>query len=52
LDVCSWCRKVKANARWLEVEEAVNALGLLLELALPPTNHGICPDCSHLLRGA
>ncbi len=48
--VCSWCRRVEVNARWLEVEEAVSALGLFQEPALPAISHGICPDCSHLLK--
>jgi hypothetical protein len=34
----------------LDVEEAVEALGLLQEPALPAINHGICPDCSLLLK--
>jgi hypothetical protein len=50
LYVCSWCRRVAVDARWLDVEEAVEALGLFLQPALPAISHGICPDCSHTLR--
>lgn len=50
LHVCSWCRKVEVARRWLDVEDAVEALGLLQEPALPAISHGICPECSHLLK--
>ncbi len=51
LCVCSWCRSVDVDGRWLDVEEAVDALGFLQEPALPAISHGICPDRSLALRG-
>lgn len=45
LRVCGWCKKVKANDRWLEVEEAVSALALFDQPRLPAVTHGICEAC-------
>ena len=49
LEMCSWCKKVKAPD-WVEVEEGVARLGLFQEPGLPRVSHGICPDCSRVLR--
>jgi hypothetical protein len=47
LAICSWCGRIpsEGGARWLEVEEAVSALGLFEGDALPRLSHGICEDC-------
>jgi hypothetical protein len=46
LIVCSWCKKVQLPERdWVEVEAAVEALGLFEEAQLPQLSHGICPPC-------
>jgi hypothetical protein len=50
--VCSWCRRVRAGERWVEIEEAVQAMGLLLEPQLPAITHAICPRCGEDLRRA
>jgi hypothetical protein len=43
--VCSWCKRVRVNrGLWLEVEQAVSALGLL-ESEPPGITHTICTDC-------
>ena len=46
LTVCSWCKAVETNHAWVEVEQAVERLGLLDAQALPQISHGICPACS------
>lgn len=48
--ICSWCRQVRTGERWLEVEEAVEAMGLLLDHQLPAITHAICPRCAQELR--
>ena len=45
--VCGWCNRVAvAPSDWLEVEEAVAALGLFAEPRPPQITHGICEECS------
>ena len=46
LMVCSWCKAVEADHMWLEMERAVERLGVLAAQVLPPISHGICPPCS------
>ena len=43
--VCSWCKRVKVNDHWLEVEDAVKLLGLFNAARMPRISHGICPHC-------
>lgn len=38
--VCSWCRRLGHQGRWLTMEEFFNS-----RLATE-TSHGICPDCA------
>ena len=45
LYICSWCKRVQVNQRWLEVEKAVRELELFENEPLPQTSHGICPRC-------
>lgn len=48
--MCNWCKRVAlASGEWLEVEQAVHALGLLEEAVCPAISHGVCPDCRHRL---
>ena len=44
LSVCSWCRGVLVEHRWVEVEAAIEELDLFGD-AMPRISHGICPDC-------
>ncbi|MET0552500.1 MAG: hypothetical protein ABW221_05650 [Vicinamibacteria bacterium] len=51
LSVCSWCRRIRvAESGWVEVEEAVAARDLFDGGPLPLLTHGICADCTSLLR--
>lgn len=45
LQVCSWCRKVRLDKGWVEVEEAIAALHLFEAPELPNVSHGVCPNC-------
>ncbi|HEY8995902.1 MAG TPA: hypothetical protein VIM71_14650 [Lacunisphaera sp.] len=42
--VCSWCRKVGHEGRWLTMEEY---FGSKFDTE---TSHGICPECANTLR--
>ncbi len=44
--MCSWCKRVKLDERWVEVEEYVASTGLMEEERLPQLSHGLCPDCA------
>jgi ActR/RegA family two-component response regulator len=50
LAVCGWCNRVEADGRWVEVEVAVDLLGLFGDSPLPQLQHVICPMCSLRLR--
>lgn len=44
--VCAWCQRVAVGPEeWLEVEDAVNRLGLLQAESLPALTHGMCQAC-------
>ena len=45
LVVCSWCQRVRVDARWLDAEEAVARLQLFDRLHLPRMTHTICEAC-------
>ncbi len=53
LTMCSWCKRVRLpNDEWVQVEQAVQALGLFGGAPLPHVTHGICPACSDSLNAA
>lgn len=44
--VCSWCKQVKvAEGQWLEIEAAIDELGLFHAQPVPRISHGMCPAC-------
>lgn len=46
LDICGWCKRVHvSDEQWVEVEEAIELLGLFDAPTMPHLSHGICPDC-------
>jgi hypothetical protein len=45
LVVCSWCKKVKDDPDWLEIEFAVDNNPQLQGESLPRMTHGICKPC-------
>lgn len=50
LEMCSWCKKVRVDGDWHEVEEAVARAQLFEAEALPQVTHGICQPCFHGMR--
>ena len=45
LKMCGWCKAVLVDHAWIEVEQAVERLGILADRILPQISHGMCPDC-------
>ncbi len=45
LAACGWCKKIRVESGWKEVEDAVVALALFDAPALPSLTHAICEDC-------
>ncbi|MES2357438.1 MAG: PAS domain-containing protein [Gemmatimonadota bacterium] len=51
LVMCAWCKHIPLSTdRWVEAEEAVDALGLFSGSPLPALTHGICPSCFNALE--
>ena len=51
LKVCSWCKLVEVSeARWLEVEDAIEELSLFDAGMLPELRHCNCPKCVASIR--
>lgn len=51
MKICSWCKKVEVDERfWVEVEEAIEHLGLFGVSPLPQLTHGICPTCLQYVK--
>ena len=50
LKMCGWCKKIAMpDKRWVEVEEAVDALNLFAAVRVPKISHGICEECHSAL---
>jgi hypothetical protein len=45
LRMCSFCKRVKADEVWCEVEEAMARLKLFEAASIPSISHGVCPPC-------
>jgi hypothetical protein len=53
LRMCSWCKKVDVGKdTWLEVEDAVNVLGLFSCAEIQQISHTMCPACFSALDDA
>lgn len=47
VSICSWCKQVKlAEDDWVEIEDAVELLGLFEANVLPQLTHSLCPNCT------
>jgi hypothetical protein len=46
LEICSFCKRIALDNRWLEVEEAVLKRRLFDCEPLPTTRNRVCPDCA------
>jgi hypothetical protein len=45
VSMCSWCKRVRAGDDWLEVEPALDKLGIDPHDPMPGVSHGICQRC-------
>jgi hypothetical protein len=52
LTMCGWCDRFLVDGEWVEIEVAVERLGLFRHPELPRISHDICPDCSAMLLAA
>ncbi len=52
LTMCGWCDRFLVDGEWVEIEVAVERLGLFQQAELPKIDHDICPDCSEMLLAA
>lgn len=44
--MCAWCKRIDTgSSTWVEVEQAMQSLGLVDRDPLPGITHGICGDC-------
>jgi hypothetical protein len=50
ITVCSWCKRVNVDGRWVEVEMAVASLRLFERRQQPQVSHGICDACDRFMR--
>lgn len=51
LVVCSWCVKVKlSDGQFVEIDDAVDAMGLFRDAPIPRVTHGICTACRGRLK--
>ena len=49
--VCSWCKRLAVANEWVEVEVAVERLGLFAGQPLIGITHGMCPGCFARIMG-
>lgn len=46
LTICSWCKRIRVDKKnWVEVEQAIEQLGLFGASLLPQLSHEMCPRC-------
>ncbi|MCX8065919.1 MAG: hypothetical protein N3G21_12235, partial [Candidatus Hydrogenedentes bacterium] len=50
LVMCSWCKKVKTQAGWLELEEVLNKEKIFIKREIPQISHGICEECYSVIK--
>jgi hypothetical protein len=47
--MCSWCKRLEARGRWIEIEEAAREFGILESNDVPEVTHGLCPSCERTI---
>jgi hypothetical protein len=52
ITMCSWCDRFKLGGIWVEVEDAVSALGLTGGADLPTIGYDLCDRCGGMLERA
>lgn len=48
--MCAWCNKILHNNKFIEMEHAINEIGLFIDEGIPRFTHGICNDCKQKLE--
>lgn len=48
--MCAWCNKILHNNKYIEMEYAINEIGLFIDEGIPHFTHGICSDCKQKLE--
>lgn len=51
LSMCSWCKQVQLEGEWIDVDRAVDRLGLFTDDRAITISHGICVRCRDELLG-
>ena len=49
--MCSWCKKIRQDGRWLELDQAITVLRLFETRLLPAISHGACEECVDRILG-
>jgi hypothetical protein len=52
ITMCSWCDRFMVERTWVEIEQAVNDLGLTNGSDLPSIDYALCDRCSGMLSRA
>jgi len=52
LHACSWCKRIDIGGHWLEVDAAIDVLGLLVQRPLRPVVYVTCPTCHAAVTAA
>ncbi|TLS67816.1 hypothetical protein FE236_08090 [Mariprofundus erugo] len=52
LPICSFCKKIRLDEKWLEVEQVTNQLRLFEAERMPVLISACCPDCSRMVHAA
>ncbi|MBD3331236.1 hypothetical protein GF356_00175 [candidate division GN15 bacterium] len=50
LVMCGWCKKVRVDSTWVEIEAALEPLQLMDRWPLPAISHGICEQCAEAME--
>jgi hypothetical protein len=45
LKMCSWCKRIRLPAGWMDIEAAARVNGIFERGGLPEISHGMCPKC-------
>lgn len=50
--LCSWCKRVRSDSGWVEVETAAESLDLFGGASRPRLSHGICEACERSVKAS
>jgi hypothetical protein len=43
--MCSWCKRIRHQGRWLDLEDGVRDVQFFSRRILPEISHGVCTSC-------